>query len=154
MGNYLKTIILSCALVLISSNLFAQLEPVQWTFEVEKVSDKEYDIIFKADIDRGWSVYSQFLESQQGPIPTSFEFETDAKIELVGKTKESGNKKETFDKTFGIKLVKFSNKARFTQRVKVDSMAKEVNGSLTYMTCDAESCLPPENVKFSIALKN
>jgi len=91
MAKYIKTIIFACLLAF-SSNLSAQLEPVQWTFEVEKA--------------------------------------------------------------FGIKLVKFSNRARFTQRVKVDSMAKVVKGSLTYMTCDDESCLPPENVKFSIALKN
>ncbi len=144
-----------CLLALICSfDANAQLDPVQWTFEVEKVNEKEYDIIFKADIERGWSVYSQYLESQKGPIPTSFEFDKDAKIQLIGKTKEAGNKKETFDKTFGIKLVKFSKRARFTQRVKVDPKAQVVKGKLTYMTCDAESCLPPEDVQFTIALKN
>jgi len=150
----LKISLITLFALFLTGSLFAQLDPVQWTFEVEQVNDKEYDIIFKADIERGWSVYSQFLESQQGPIPTSFEFDTNAQIQLVGATKEAGNKKETFDKTFGIKLIKFSNKARFTQRVKVDPRAEVVKGTLTYMTCDAESCLPPADVKFTIALNN
>lgn len=52
----------------------AQLEPVKWSFDVEKVSDTEYDIIFTANIDKGWSVYSPYLESDEVPIPTTFEF--------------------------------------------------------------------------------
>ncbi len=133
---------------------YGQLEPVKWTFEAEKVNAGEYDIIFTADIERGWSVYSQHLESQQGPIPTSFEFDQSASIQLIGHTKEVGNKKESYDKTFGIKLVKFSNKARFTQRVKVEGPIDTVQGKLTYMTCDDTSCLPPADIDFSIALKD
>ncbi len=133
---------------------FSQLEPVKWTFEVEKINAQEYDLIFTAKIERGWSVYSQYLESQQGPIPTSFEFDQSNSIQLIGNTKEVGNKKEAFDQTFGIKLVKFSNKARFTQRVKVEGPTDIVNGKLTYMTCDDTSCLPPADIDFSIALKD
>ena len=133
---------------------YAQLEPVKWTFEVEKINTQEYDIMFTADIERGWSVYSQHLESQQGPIPTSFEFDQNNNIQLVGNTKETGVKKEAYDHTFGIKLVKFSHKARFTQRVKVEGTTDIVKGKLTYMTCDDTGCLPPADIDFSIALKD
>lgn len=133
---------------------FAQLDPVKWSFDVEKVNAQEYDIIFTADIERGWSVYSQHLEAQQGPIPTSFRFMESADIQLVGATKESGHKKEAFDKAFGVKLVKFSHKARFVQRVKVEGPTDFVKGKLTYMTCDDTSCLPPADIDFSIALKD
>lgn len=137
-----------------AATTFAQLEPVKWTFEVEQVNAEEYDLIITADIERGWSVYSQHLESQSGPIPTSFSFDMNSSIQLVGVTKEVGNKKESYDKTFGVKLVKFSNKARFTQRVKVADATEIVKGKLTYMTCDDTSCLPPADIDFTIALKD
>lgn len=130
--------------------LSAQLEPVQWSFEAEKVSDTEYDIIFTAKIDKGWSVYSPHLESDEGPIPTTFEFYNNDLMAL-GKAKEEGNRKEIFDEMFGMNLIKFSGKARFTQRVKINA-SNTVSGHLTYMTCDDESCLPPEDVNFEIAL--
>lgn len=143
----------SLVLILVSTFAFAQLEPVKWSFEVEKLNDKEYDIIFSADIDRGWALYSQFMEAQHGPIPTSFEFYRDNQIELVGDASETGLRQESFDEIFGMNLVKYKNRARFVQRVKVEHGAELITGRLTYMTCDDKSCLPPEDVNFEIALK-
>lgn len=138
-------------LMLVANAVLAQLEPVRWSFEAEKVSETEYDIIFTAKIDKGWSVYSPYLESDEGPIPTTFEFYNND-LRAIGKAKEEGNRKETFDEMFGMNLIKFSGKARFTQRVKVNA-SNTVSGHLTYMTCDDESCLPPEDVNFEIALR-
>ena len=144
-------VVLLLALFFAFHTSYAQLEPVQWSFDVEKVSDTEYDIIFTAKIDKGWSVYSPHLASNEGPVPTTFEFYNND-LQAVGKAREEGNRKETFDEMFGMNLIKFSGKARFTQRVKVNA-SNTVSGHLTYMTCDDESCLPPEDVNFEIALK-
>lgn len=145
--------ILTLTCLLVATFVFAQLEPVQWSFEVEKLNDKEYDIIFSADIDRGWALYSQFMEASNGPIPTSFEFSGDSRIELIGNASEAGHKHEAYDEIFGMKLVKYKGKARFVQRVKVENGAELVSGYLTYMTCDDKSCLPPEDVNFELALE-
>ncbi len=143
-------LLLLCTFALLSFNLFAQLEPVTWSFDVEKVNESEYEVIFTADIDRGWSVYSQFMENQDGPIPTSFEFYN---TQIVGKAREIGNKKEIYDQMFDMKLVKLTGKAKFMQRVKVESKTKKLTGHLTYMTCDDESCLPPTDVNFEINIE-
>jgi thiol:disulfide interchange protein len=150
----IKLSILFFFYIFITTTAFAQLDPVKWTFEVQQVNAQEYDLIITANIERGWSVYSQHLEAQSGPIPTSFSFDQSSDIQLVGTTIESGNKKEAFDQTFGVKIVKFSNKARFTQRVKVADNTDIVKGKLTYMTCDDTSCLPPSDIDFTIALKD
>lgn len=50
----------------------AQTNPVNWSYEIVKVSDLEYELVFTATIDDGWYVYSQFLEDG-GPIPTSIQ---------------------------------------------------------------------------------
>ena len=136
-----------------TSAVMAQLNPVSWSFSAEQINDLEYNLVITADIADGWSVYSQFMDSNQGPIPTSFEFFTNGAIELVGQTTESGFKKEGFDKLFKMSLVKFSKKAKFTQRVKVNTNTKSVKGQLTFMTCDESSCLPPANLNFDISLE-
>jgi len=150
----MRYLILTLAFACLTSIAFAQLTPVKWSFEAEKVNDIEYDIIITANIENGWSVYSQYLESQNGPVPTSFQFYDGRDFRLVGKTDESGLKKESFDDLFGMTLVKYSKKAKFTQRIKVAGDADSVKGNLTYMTCDATSCLPPTNLDFDIALNN
>jgi len=148
----MKYLILSLAFIFAGNILTAQETPVKWSFAAEKVSEQEFDIVITANIDEGWSVYSQYLESDEGPIKTSFEFETSGNLELIGQTAEAGNKKESYDELFGMNLIKYSKKAEFTQRVKVKNSSEPISGFLTYMTCDETSCLPPKDVDFSISL--
>ena len=51
------------------------LDPVKWTTAVEKISDTEYKLISKAIIQQGWHLYSQSVP-ENGPIPTTFKYET------------------------------------------------------------------------------
>jgi thiol:disulfide interchange protein DsbD len=55
----MKKIMLGCMVVLFALNANAQrLNPVKWTFEAVKKSDKQYDIIFTANVDAPWHIYS------------------------------------------------------------------------------------------------
>ena len=128
---------------------FAQiLEPVKWAFESNKVSDTEYELIFTADIDENWAVYSQFI-GDDGPIPTTFVFDENENIELIGGVAESDENKVTkYDPVFEMELSKFFKKAVFTQKVKLSKDNTTIKGSLTYMTCDDEQCLPPTDEPF------
>jgi len=148
----MKYLFFSLAFILASNILTAQETPVKWSFAAEKVNEHEYDLVITANIDDGWSVYSQYLESDEGPIKTKFEFLPSGNLELIGQTAESGNKKESYDELFGMNLIKYSKKAEFTQRVKVKNSSEPISGFLTYMTCDETSCLPPKDVDFSISL--
>ncbi|MBX2929112.1 MAG: thioredoxin family protein [Saprospiraceae bacterium] len=130
------------------------LNPVKWSTAYKQVSATEFDLIFTATIDDGWDIYSQFLESDEGPVATSFNFEAGAHYKLVGKCEESGNKKTTYDKVFDMKLTKFSQKGIFTQRVAVSDLSKPVIGYLEFMTCDNERCLPPKAIDFEFILKD
>ncbi|MDX1941920.1 MAG: protein-disulfide reductase DsbD family protein [Saprospiraceae bacterium] len=138
---------------IISLAATAQLDPVTWSYKAKKVNATEYDLILTADVDNGWYIYSQFLESDEGPIATSFTFEENENYELVGEAKEQGNKKEGFDEIFAMKLVKYSGKVSFTQRIKVKEKTDKVTGNLEFMTCDDEKCLPPKMLEFAIVLK-
>jgi thiol:disulfide interchange protein DsbD len=66
--------------------------PVKWNFESELISPGVYDLKFVGTIDPGWYVYSQYLESDDGPIRTSFHFEDHPGVRLEGKNQEVGKK--------------------------------------------------------------
>ena len=137
--------------ILLLSNTFSQ-NPVKWSFEAKDAGSGQVDLIFDATIEDGWSTYSQFQESADGPVPTSFTFKEGAHYKLVGKASEGGEKKTIFDKVFGMNLTKFKHHAIFTQRVQVLDASKPVTGFLEFMTCNDEMCLPPKQVDFSFKM--
>ena len=145
------------ALLFFTASLFAQiLTPVKWSFASKQINDKEVDLVFTATIDPGWTVYSQFIgEADIRPVPTSFNFDAGSHYSLSGKAKEtSAHRKELNDPLFDdLKVIKFSEKVTFTQRLKVSDFSKPVTGYLTYMTCDDKRCLPPSDVDFSFTLE-
>jgi len=91
------------------------LEPVKWTMEQKHVNGDEFELVFKAKIDDGWKVYSQYLESDDGPIRTSFNFDKGDHFELIGKTEEAAaNRKKVFDEVFKMNLITFKKEGVFT----------------------------------------
>ncbi|MEM1328247.1 MAG: cytochrome c biogenesis protein CcdA [Bacteroidota bacterium] len=134
---------------------FAQMSesPVQWSWETEAVTEDIYLLKFRADIEEGWTLYSQFTSPDDGPVPTNFEFTPGDHYELIGQAEEKGKIKEGLDPVFGVNVVKFTEgPAYFTQKVKVSDIRKAISGYLTFMCCDDEQCLPPTDVDFSFSL--
>lgn len=128
------------------------LNPVKWSFSSEQLSDDEFLLTFKATIQDKWYVYSQ-AEVSEGPVPTSFSFDTNSDVKLLGKTTETGKvKKEGIDEMFDVFITKYGKEATFQQKVKILKNTT-LKGYLEYMTCDDERCLPPEEVDFTFNLK-
>lgn len=144
-------------LLAFTATAFSQIyNPVKWSFSSKQLNDTEYNLIFTATIEDGWYIYSQYLESEDGPIPTSFTYDKGSHFSLVGKNAEtSSHRKELDDPLFdNMHVVKFAEKVTFTQKVKVTDFAKPITGYLTFMTCNNERCLPPSDVDFSFQLKS
>ena len=38
-------------------------EPVTWTYSKEKISESKYELIFEADIEGGWAIYSNDIKN-------------------------------------------------------------------------------------------
>ncbi len=140
--------------LLSSFSLGAQIvQPVKWSTEARALGGDEYLLVFRAEIDPKWAIYSQFLEGDDGPVPTSFTFDQGSHYERVGGVEESGpHRKDAFDPIFEMQLVKFYDEATFTQKVKVSDKSKPITGYLSFMTCDDTQCLPPTDVDFSFDL--
>lgn len=151
----MKTLVfLALAIFAFQVNSFAQEDPSKWTFSVEKIADteNEYQVIFDVILEPKWSIYSQDLESEDGPVATSFEFEKADGLELVGKVEEVGEKIEGFDDLFEMNIAKYKKHVKFIQKVKIKAATK-LKGYVTFMTCDDHQCLPPKDVDFELDLK-
>lgn len=117
-------------------------EPVTWEVELKNISENEYDLIYTANIDEGWHLYSQILIDEfDGPLPTEFYYAEDAGFELVGKTSEP-EVKPKFDEVFKMDILSFDTKAEFVQRIKITNPeTKIIDSEVSYMVCDDEKCL-------------
>ncbi len=129
------------------------LNPVKWRFEIEKVSGNDYKLKYIAKVDKGWTVYSQYT-ADDGPVPTSINYDEISGIELIGKTTESGSKKEGMDPFFGVNVIKFTADKPFVieQKIKVINASKPIVGYVNFMACDNEKCLPPTDAEFTLRI--
>lgn len=129
------------------------LNPIKWKFELEKINTTQYNLKYIAKVDKGWTVYSQYT-SDDGPVPTSINYESIEGIELVGKAIETGYKKEGMDPFFGVNVIKFTADKPFIiiQKIRVKDASKPIIGYVNFMACDHEKCLPPTDADFSFAI--
>ena len=127
-------------------------DPVKWTFSSEKLNDNEYNLIITAKIEKGWHVYSQFIE-EGGPIPTSFKFQPSSDYKLVGKVTESPKAVTAFDKNFNMQIAWHKDQVVFKQKVSLLVPQTNIAGTLEFMVCNDERCLPPAEVEFTIAIQ-
>jgi len=125
------------------SNSFSQIEPVKWSTAVEKISDTEYNLLFKAQIEEHWHLYSQNLP-EGGALPTEFVFDSIAQTtdyKRIGKVTESQSITK-FDKVFQMDLTYFDGVATFTQKIKLTSPTiKKIETEVYFQACDDEKCI-------------
>lgn len=116
-------------------------EPVVWTTDIEKTTDTEYVLIFRAVMQPKWHLYSQNLP-KDGPLPTEFVFEgADTAFELLGKTEESKTV-TAFDPIFEMDLSWFEGEATFRQKIRLlQPELGTVSGEINFQACDDKICI-------------
>jgi thiol:disulfide interchange protein DsbD len=122
------------------------LTPAKWHFETSKKEIKAgetLDLIFYADIDAGWYLYSSDFDPELGPQVTTITIEPDASYQLVGKLKPVGAKKKYSD-VFEGEYTYFTKKAEFRQTVKILKANPVLKGTYDYQVCTEKDgkCVP------------
>lgn len=144
--------LLFLGLFIINLTTLAQTDanPAVWSHQVNKISDTEYELVFKGKIMDGWHVYSQYT-AEGGSLPSEFTFEKAGEdYELLGKTEESETIKEYSD-IFEVEETFFKKEAVFTQKIKLlDPDVKQISVNLFYQICK-EVCIPKDHL-FQISL--
>lgn len=130
--------------------------PIEWSTKFKELGKNKLEIVFYAKIKPKWKVYSQFLESDNGPIATNIHFEeTENPIEIFSNketTSKSINKIEGKDNFFKMNLIKFRNDFKITLRVQLND--SPIKGYLEYMCCDDKRCMHPQQVSFEYQRKS
>jgi len=148
----MRLAVLFLGFLFINFTIFAQTDenPAVWSHEVHKISDTEYELVFKGKIMDGWHVYSQYT-AEGGSLPSEFTFEKAGEdYELLGKTEESETIKEYSD-IFEVEETFFKEEAIFTQKIKLlDTSVNQISVNLFYQICK-EVCLPVDEY-FQISL--
>ena len=127
-------------------------EPIKWNVRSNNLGNQEYEVTITANLESGWHLYSQFLESDEGPLSTYITYNLNGVFETIGPTKEI-NVENEFDPVWEMEISFFSHVAVFKQRIKSlnpDSML--FTGNVNYMICDDQQCLPPEDYTFEVDL--
>jgi len=130
----------------------AQIEsPVTWSYGQKKISKTEAIVYIKANIQKGWHIYSQNIKPG-GPIKTSFTFTPAKEYSKLGSTIEP-KPKSKFEKVFDMDVTYHEGQVIFQQKVKLLKPGATVKGTIEYMVCDETRCLPPAEVAFAVQIK-
>ena len=112
--------IFSILILFLSFSVFSQTtkDPIKIETAIQKISETEYDIVFNAQLFKGWYLYSQHNpDGASLPLEISIQ-EGETGYELVGKATE----KDTFKKysdTWEKEEIVFKDKAIITQRIQL-----------------------------------
>ena len=139
--------ILTLIFALLTLSLFSQIyNPVSWEFSQSKISDSEIELQFKANIEKGWHLYSQDIP--ESPPATAFTFIINGDTSI--KVLEESESIQQYDPNFDMILKYFSNEAIFKHNIKIQEGANfKIEGYVDFMVCDDAQCLPPDYVEFS-----
>jgi thiol:disulfide interchange protein len=129
--------------------------PVTLRVESRKISETEYELVFKTTIDKGWHQYSlKRAAAKDGPWPTEIRIAPSPDYELVGGPVESAPK-EGFDKVFEMDLRYFEDSATFTQRIRLKAgKTVRVTGTFGAQFCNDSQCSqfqPPKDFSVELA---
>jgi thiol:disulfide interchange protein DsbD len=141
-------------LFVISLTSYSQINnAIKWQFNAVKKADGSYSVFCTADLKSPWHIYSQFTP-EGGPLPTKITFSPNPMITINGGITEQGEQKTIHDKSFGVDVKYFSGHVSFVQVVKVKAGVKtNLHGTVEYMICNDNKCLPPAKVNFDIILQ-
>ncbi len=128
------------------------MDPVKWTFQVKDLNENESELVFTAQLDEGWHLYSQHTDPN-GPFGISFQFTPSKDYALKGKVSEP-KPHEEFDKDFNCTVRSFSGRVVFRQKIeRLSAKDFKVKGTYSYQLCNNGSCIAPEDRDFTFNVK-
>ena len=147
--------LLAALLILTNTFSFAQMyDPVQWDFSQEKISDNEIELQFKAHIEKGWHLYSQYLPEGVDAYPTEFVFINTDNYDVDGEMIEPKPIREPDPMFENLVLPYFKDEVVFKQKIKVTSAVDfKIDGEISFMSCDESQCVFPPTSSFSFDIE-
>lgn len=143
--TFKKAMALVAALLIGSVASFAQAPEAtaKWSVSSKAVSDKVFELTFKASIEDGWHIYT--IDHEYNPIVIEFTEDSGYSLEgnLIQVTKPTDLKGEKV----------FFDSVTLTQLVKLTGDEATVTGEVSWSGCNDQFCAAPESWEFSVPLE-
>ena len=138
--------LLLIAAVLAVGTAMAQ-DAIRWRTTVKMTSDTEGVLTVRALVADGWHLYGTKLP-KGGPKPTVLDFSKSVGVKFLDGFKASEAPVTKQDPTFGMALTFWGKNVSFTRRFRLTGAKNKaaINGSITFMGCNDETCLPPKTI--------
>jgi Disulphide bond corrector protein DsbC len=148
----MKKIIVAAVMAITGMTAAAQMKkPVSWTFSSKKIADKTYEVHMTATISGNYHMYAQ--KNSGDVVPITFTFMKTPLLSLQGKVKETGRLISKYEEVWKTKVNYYEGTVNFVQVVKSKVSAPvSVKGTLNYMVCNDNQCLPPTDVTFDVKI--
>lgn len=111
-------------------------KPTKWKFYTQKISETEYYLIYEANIEEGWHLYSPF-NPDGGSLPLKIEYIKSSDFQIIGKIIETSKPTIKYDDIFKKDEYFFEQKATFKQKIKI----LVLNDIIITGTVDGQNCL-------------
>ena len=148
----MKKLLFSAFLLIQVCTTYAQLEnPISWSYKSKRINSNEAVIQIRANIEQGWHVYA-INQSKGSILNTSFNFTPSKDFVLNGKIVEPKAVKK-YEKALKTDVFYFEDEVTFEQKIKLNKNQAVVKGKVSFMVCNDKSCLPSDEVSFSIPVK-
>ena len=129
----------------------AQDSPVRWSSEVNRLEADRYQVVFTAKIEHPWHLYDMG-PYEGGPNATTFTFEPAEGLAPDGGVEMLSQPTRVYDEMFGMTIGYFEGTARFAQTLTLSGSGARLRGSVEYMVCNDQNCLPPTEWDFSVEI--
>ncbi|WP_353719763.1 protein-disulfide reductase DsbD domain-containing protein [Dyadobacter sp. 676] len=118
----------------------------RWKVNLSKTDAKpgeQVEVVFSADIDKNWKLYSSDFKGGIGPLPTEFAFDPNNAYQLVGDI-TAVKPLKAVDPTWDKAYTYFIDKAEFRQRIRLTKAGGKVSGTIKGLLCSSENglCVP------------
>lgn len=137
------------------ASLQAQIQnPVKWEVSLNRISDTEGEVLLSLKIDKGWHVYSAYLDSLASALPTEgFWSDSATEYTMVGGLIEP-EPHEDYDPNFDETLKWHEGEVVLKQKFIIHSAEDfQLLGEFTFMACNDRMCNAPEYVDVDFLVK-
>ncbi|MFT3933310.1 MAG: cytochrome c biogenesis protein CcdA [Chitinophagaceae bacterium] len=121
---------------------------VSWQYEAIKKSNDNYELVFKASIDKGWKLFSITMKDDEPNTRIKHDSASLAFI-TVNDIKETGDLKSAKEPSLGdLPIRYFENNVSIKANITVKQPGKDIKGVVTYMGIMKDSVIGPEDEAF------
>jgi len=121
---------------------------VDWTYSAGPATANGYTLSFKANIAKGWKLFSSSMKDDEPNTRIRFDSASQALVTVTG-SKETGDLKSSRESLLGdLPIRYFEDNATISLTLQAGQTNKDLKGVISYMAIKGDSVIGPEEVPF------